>query len=78
LMYMGYNKIDISVLCCHCRNKKTDVHDLTVEEIYYCFYTDPRFSEKRNNHQMINSIIVSTLLAQHDCYGCLTKIYAFG
>jgi len=29
-MYMGYNKIDINVLCYHCRNKNTGVQGMTV------------------------------------------------
>jgi len=79
-MYMGYNKIDINVLCYHCRNKNTGVQGMTVEQLYNMFYYSdhPFFADKKNNHQQINSIIVNTLLGQHDCTSCIEKIYAYG
>ena len=82
-MYKGYNKIDIKVLCHNCRNKiseaqNTDGQNFTVEQLYNFFYTAPQFVHKRNDHQMVNSIIVKTLLDQHDCSSCLQKIYAYG
>ena len=78
-MYMGYNKADINVLCHHCRSKVTEIDGLTVEELYNLFYEKPEyFGQNANKHQAINSIVVSTLLGQHDCSGCLTRYYEFG
>jgi hypothetical protein len=77
-MYRGFNKIEINVLCHHCRNKNTGVRNLTVEQLYHAFYTAPEFADKRDNHQMINSMIIHTLLGQHDCTRCVDEMYAFG
>ena len=77
-MYMGYNKIDIDILCEDCLNKITEVNDFTVEQLYNIFYNAPEFADNRNNHQMINSIIVRALLNDHGSCGCLTRIYSYG
>jgi len=77
-MYMGFNKIDINILCYRCRSKMTDVQGMTIEELYNFWYTDPRWAHKRNQHRELNAIIVQTLLNNHDSCGCLTKVYEFG
>ena len=77
-MYQGYNKISINELCSNCRNKITEVNGMTIGELHNAFYTDPRFADRRHDHSFVNSIIVATLLDQHDCTRCLDRIYARG
>jgi lysine/ornithine N-monooxygenase len=77
-MYAGRNKINISVLCSHCRKKMSGVQGLTIEEMYHVFYNDPRFADEKHDHSRINSVIVRALLTNHDCTDCVDKMYAFG
>jgi len=72
-----YNKVDINLICGRCLNKRTDFQGLTVKEFYNLFYTDPAFADKRNNHKIVNSIIIQALLAQHDCTRCLSLAFEF-